>query len=60
MLVARDTHDVNDALERSDEERKRIGRQARERTLACHTAAVRAGQLEQLLERGWRAEAGVA
>jgi hypothetical protein len=51
---------VNDALERSDEERQRIGRQARERTLACHTAAVRAEQLELLLERAWHAEAGVA
>jgi spore maturation protein CgeB len=62
VLVARDTADVNAALERPDEERRRIGRQARERTLTCHTAAVRAGQLEQLLERGCRAEAeaGVA
>jgi spore maturation protein CgeB len=60
VLVARDTHDVADALGRSDEERRRIGRQARERTLTCHTAAVRAEQLEHLLERGVRAEVGVA
>lgn len=60
VLVARETRDVTGALARSDEERRRIGRQARERTLTCHTADVRAAQLERLLEPGWRAEAGAA
>jgi spore maturation protein CgeB len=60
VLIANDTGDVIDAFGRSDEERRRIGLQARERTLACHTAAVRASQLERLLEPGWPAEAGAA
>jgi spore maturation protein CgeB len=52
ILVASDTADVLDALDLSDEERDRVGRLARERTLACHTAAARARELEQLLEPG--------
>jgi spore maturation protein CgeB len=50
VLVATDTRDVIQALQLPDEERRRIGRQARERTLSCHTATVRASELEQLLE----------
>jgi spore maturation protein CgeB len=55
ILVARSTVDVLDALELSDQERQRIGAAARERTLTSHTAAVRARELVQLLEREpWR------
>lgn len=52
VLVVASTADVVDALDMSDEQRSRIGRLGRERTLACHTAAVRAGELERLLEPG--------
>jgi spore maturation protein CgeB len=54
ILIARDTADVLAALDLSPEERRRIGAAGRERTLDCHTAAVRARELEQLLEPSWR------
>jgi spore maturation protein CgeB len=54
ILIARDTNDVLTALELSDEARRKIALAGRERTLACHTAAVRVRELEALLERGWR------
>ncbi|MBS3647556.1 glycosyltransferase [Pseudaminobacter sp. 19-2017] len=38
------------ALEMDDAELRRIGRLARERTLAQHTSAIRAAQLERMLE----------
>lgn len=50
ILVARDTEDVLAALRRPAAELAEIGRAARERTLAEHTAARRARTLEQLLE----------
>jgi spore maturation protein CgeB len=49
ILLARDTEDAMAALERSPDELARMARKARERTLAQHTAAVRAGELESLL-----------
>jgi spore maturation protein CgeB len=54
LLIARETEDVLAALDLSDEQRRRIGLAARERTLDCHTAAVRVRELEQLLEPSWR------
>jgi spore maturation protein CgeB len=50
ILVARGTEEVLGALERPREELARIGRRARERTLAEHTAARRAEQLVALLQ----------
>jgi spore maturation protein CgeB len=53
LLVARRTADVLAALDMPQDERARIGAAGRERTLDCHTAAVRAGELERLLEPSW-------
>jgi spore maturation protein CgeB len=50
VLVAPGTQDVVEALERSDAELARIAQAARERVLAQHTSAVRAAQLESVLE----------
>ena len=44
-----DTPDAVAALDLSDAERRAVGRRARERALDCHTAAIRAGELEQLI-----------
>jgi len=60
LLIVRDTDDVLAALDLSDAERRRIGTAARERTLRCHTAAVRARELERILESDWHAQAGAA
>jgi spore maturation protein CgeB len=60
ILIARDTADVLDALELSDDERRRIAAAGRERTLACHTAPVRARELERVLEPSWCGRAGAA
>ena len=60
ILIARDTGDVLAALELTDGERARIAAAGRERTLACHTAAVRARELERLLEPSWCGRAGAA
>ena len=53
ILVAEGPGDVIDALDLGDEQRKRIGRRARERALAEHSAAHRAIQMEQLLGGGF-------
>ena len=50
ILIARTTGHAMDALHRGEEDLKRIGRAARERTLSCHTAAHRALELEAVLE----------
>jgi len=50
ILIARDTEEAMDALKCAPEDLARIARAARERTLAQHTAAIRAAELEQLLE----------
>jgi spore maturation protein CgeB len=60
ILIAADTGDVLAALDLTDEERRRIGRAARERTLDCHTSMVRARELEQLLEPRWCGAQGAA
>jgi spore maturation protein CgeB len=60
VLVVRNTDDVLTALDLSDEERQRIGAAGRERTLACHSAVVRARELERLLEPSWRGQMEVA
>jgi spore maturation protein CgeB len=49
VIAARTTNEAVDALEFGDDELRRIGHAARERTLAEHTAAVRARQLEEVL-----------
>ncbi|MGB8167699.1 MAG: glycosyltransferase, partial [Chthoniobacteraceae bacterium] len=56
ILVAGSAADVTHALDRSPHELDRIARAARERTLAQHTAAVRAAELEVLLEQAWRGD----
>jgi spore maturation protein CgeB len=60
VLVARGTDDILAALDMPDEERRRIGIAGRERTLDCHTSAVRARELARLLESSACAEAEVA
>jgi spore maturation protein CgeB len=50
ILIVHDTGDVLAALDLSDDERECVARRGRERTLDCHTAAVRARELERLLE----------
>jgi spore maturation protein CgeB len=50
VLIARSPQDVTAALDLSDAEVGRIGRAARERTLAEHTSAHRAAELLGLLE----------
>ena len=49
IVVVRTTEEAIAAIEMSDAERERIARAARERTLAEHTAAVRARELEMIL-----------
>jgi spore maturation protein CgeB len=49
ILLAQGTEDAMAALETPDAELARIGRQARERTLAEHTADNRAAELEVLV-----------
>jgi spore maturation protein CgeB len=49
ILIARDTADAVMALDLTDVERTAVGQRARERALDCHTAAIRAGELEQLI-----------
>jgi len=51
ILVARTTEDATAALDMPDEALRRVGRAARDRTLAEHTAAARARDLEQALEQ---------
>ena len=51
VLVASNTEEALAALDMRRGELAAIGRAARERTLACHTAGVRATELEQLLEQ---------
>jgi len=51
ILVANNRDEAVNALELSDEELVRIARAARERTLAQHTATIRALELEAILER---------
>lgn len=50
ILIAGSTDDAMDAITLSTAELERIGRAARERTIGCHTADVRAQELEDLLE----------
>ena len=49
ILIAEDADDTLAALGLTDEERTRIARSARERTLSCHSASVRAAELEAML-----------
>jgi spore maturation protein CgeB len=49
IVLADTCEDVLAALDRDDRDLARLGRAARERTLACHTADVRAGELEALV-----------
>lgn len=53
IVVAGRTDDVLAALAMTDDERRRMAAAARERVLDCHTAAVRARELERLLEPSW-------
>jgi spore maturation protein CgeB len=60
VLVARRSADVLTALDLSDRERLRMAEAGRARTLACHTAAARAGELVRMLEPGWLEREGAA
>ncbi len=50
ILLARSTDDALQALQLNEGELRRIGERARQRTLDCHTAAMRARRLLSLLE----------
>jgi spore maturation protein CgeB len=52
IVIVRDTEDVLAALDQGEAELARIGRRARERALAEHTAARRAAELEGLVAAG--------
>jgi spore maturation protein CgeB len=58
ILIARTADDVIGALSLGDEERRRIGKAARARTLAEHTAEHRGKQLLDLLAVGGRERVG--
>jgi spore maturation protein CgeB len=62
ILLARSAGDTLAALARSPEELARVARTARDRTLSAHTAAIRAMELESLLDgaRGGRAQPALA
>jgi spore maturation protein CgeB len=49
LLIARDCEDVIDAVSCSDDELRKLGARARERTLAEHTTRHRAGELIRIL-----------
>jgi spore maturation protein CgeB len=49
ILVARDADDVTAALDLDSDERRQIGRRARERALSQHSAQVRAGELVKIV-----------
>jgi spore maturation protein CgeB len=59
LLIADTTEDVIAAMDLSEGDRRAIGARARERALDCHTATVRANELEILLEGvpSWRPRA---
>ncbi len=50
IVLCRSTAEALEAIERSDEDLARVGRRARERTLACHTSDVRVRELEHCLQ----------
>ena len=58
LVVARTTEDVVDALSMTEEEAARVGRAARERALAEHTAEHRAVEVEGILDGASRASSG--
>jgi spore maturation protein CgeB len=60
ILIATTAEEVIDALDLSPDDRGRIARAARERTLECHTARVRARELLELLETSAISAAGRA
>jgi spore maturation protein CgeB len=60
LLIARDTDDVLAALDLSEAERRQRSDAGRARTLDCHTARVRAKELERLLEPSWCGQLGAA
>jgi spore maturation protein CgeB len=60
MVVARDSRDAVEALRLPDEELKRMGRAARERTLAEHTADVRAAEMERAFTSAHRSASAAA
>ena len=49
ILVATTTEEAVAAIQMPDEELSAITRRGRERTLDCHTAAIRAAELENLV-----------
>jgi len=52
ILVARTSEDVIAAMDLPETDRMRVARRGRERTLACHTADLRARELENILSSG--------
>jgi spore maturation protein CgeB len=60
IILARDPEDTLAALDISDDALRRIAGRARERTLAQHSSATRAGELVELLEHAARGESRFA
>lgn len=60
LFVARSSEDITRLLDISDAELAAVGRAARERALAEHTAAHRAAELELLLEQARHTRPGAA
>jgi spore maturation protein CgeB len=56
ILIAKDTRDAIDAIQLPEDELKRLGRHARERTLDCHTADLRVLDLENAVEKAFAVE----
>jgi spore maturation protein CgeB len=59
-LVAHSTAEAVEAMARPREELARIGRAARQRTLACHTADVRVEEFENIVESARLAVSGAS
>jgi spore maturation protein CgeB len=60
ILIANSSAEAIEAIESSPSELAHIGRAARDRTLSCHTAAIRAGELESIFEFGVSPRTGMA
>jgi spore maturation protein CgeB len=54
ILIANTVEDALEAISRDPDDLAAIGRAARQRTLDCHTASIRARELEELIESSER------
>jgi spore maturation protein CgeB len=59
ILIGRSTAEALKSIEADSDSLKKVGLQARERALACHTAEIRARQLISLIESSARESAQI-